>query len=257
MVRIAAGLAFLLLATAAHADRRLVGEARDPESDALIYREEHLLRETQDVPRERLVLYRCPNGELFARKRVSYGDTPTTPTFALEDGRFGYREGLRRDGERLTAYVKRDQERPETQGEIAAAESLVVDAGFDEFVRARWDALQRGDGLPISFLVPSRQRTYTFRLKRLGAEQIEGAAATRLRLSLGGVLGWFLPHIDVSYRDRDRRLMRFEGLTNIRIDPEDTYVARIEFPPRLESTLTPEAWDAALAEPITACQPGG
>jgi hypothetical protein len=37
---------------------------------ALLYREQHLLRSAGGRPRERLVMYRCPDGRAFARKRV-------------------------------------------------------------------------------------------------------------------------------------------------------------------------------------------
>jgi hypothetical protein len=234
------------------------GEARDVESGKLLYEEHHLLRREADVATQRLVLYRCPAGQLFARKQVDYGATPAAPSFTLDDGRFGYREGVRRDGDALQAFVRDNGDSAERSATIAPSARLVIDAGFDEFVRANWDALTAGETQAVEFVVPSRLDALGFKLRRVDQIEIDGATASRFRLSLGGVIGWFAPDIDVSYRDSDRRLMRFEGLTNVRADREDNLVARIDFPPaRSRDGVDAAAWDAALAEPLTDCRPGG
>jgi len=228
------------------------GEARTPGGDALLYAEQHYIRHEAGEPSERLVLYRCPDGQAFARKTVDYGDALQAPEFVLEDVRFGYREGFA-DG---AGFIRRDAGSPEQREAIRAGAALVVDAGFDEFVRAKWDALQRGDKVALDFLIPSRLAAYGFKLQRLRSEQQFGESATVFRLSLSGMFGWFADAIDVSYRDSDRRLMRFEGLTNIRRDDGESHVARIEFPPTDEQAVDEARWQAAEAEPLAACTVG-
>ena len=46
------------------------GLAKDPQSQALLYREEHWTRRADEGIGERIVLYRCPDGTAFARKRI-------------------------------------------------------------------------------------------------------------------------------------------------------------------------------------------
>lgn len=67
------------------------GDAHDPASERLLYREEHVIRRDGDAPVERVVLYRCPDGTAFARKRVDYRASRTAPEFSLIDARDGYR----------------------------------------------------------------------------------------------------------------------------------------------------------------------
>jgi hypothetical protein len=242
----------------ARADLRYVGEARMPDGSTLLYEEHHLLRADADGPRDRLVLYRCVDGTLFARKRVEYGADPAAPTFALEDARFGYREGVRREAQALVAFVRRDRQARERNEPIAAAPSLVIDAGFDEFVRAHWERLQQGEALPLDFLVPSRLETLRFKLSRVAGATLGGEPASVFRLGLSGLLGLFAPSLEVSYRDRDRRLMRFAGLTNVRADRDENLSARIDFPPAREQTgVDPAEWQRALAEALAPCTPGG
>jgi hypothetical protein len=257
-MRIVVMMLGLACARVALADISYEGEARDVAGGKLLYEEHHLLRDAGDAAARRLVLYRCPSGQLFARKLVEYGTTPAAPAFTLDDGRFGYREGVRRDGDTLQAFVREEGSAPERSAPIASAPNLVIDAGFDEFVRANWEALVAGETRAVEFVVPSRLGALGFKLRRIDQVQIDGESASRFRLSLGGMIGWFAPDIDVSYRDSDRRLMRFEGLTNIRADREDNLVARIDFPPsRARDGVDAAAWDAGLAEALTDCMPGG
>lgn len=248
----------LSLCSVAQADVSYQGEARDLDTGTLLYREHHLVRQDGALPRERVVLYRCVDDALFARKRVDYSNASASPAFAMEDGRFGYREGVRLTDASLITYVRRDAASDEEQTALASTKRLVIDAGFDEFVRAHWNELQRGDTLTLDFLVPSRLDSYGFKLRKVESVPSDDAQISVFRLSLGGVLGWFADDIEVRYRDADRRLMRFEGLTNIRADRKDNLHARIDFPPQLErSGLGPAEWEQALAEPLTACEPGG
>lgn len=229
------------------------GLARAVDGDTLLYEEHHLLRNEDQRPRERLVLYRCPDGAAFARKTVRYGDSLQAPEFDLRDARFGYREGF----ELGSSFVQRSAQAALQRETLPAREDFVVDAGFDEFVRAHWGALQRGDAVRLDFLIPSRLAVYGFKLRRLRSESIDGEPATVFRLALAGVFGWFADAIDVAYRDHDRRLMRFDGLTNIRRDASENLVARIEFPPEREQAASDADWQAALREPLSACSLGG
>jgi hypothetical protein len=159
---------------------RYAGEARAPDSGALIYVEEHLLREQAGQPVERLVLYRCADGTPFARKQVEYGAQPFAPAFELVDARLDYREGLRREGEAWIVFGGAGERAHQTP--LEDIESIVADAGFEPFVREHWAQLQAGESVPIDFLVPSRARSYGFRLSKVEALEVEGEAASRMRV---------------------------------------------------------------------------
>ncbi|MDW8478758.1 MAG: hypothetical protein RML12_01280 [Xanthomonadales bacterium] len=179
--------------------------------------------------RRRLVLYRCPGGAPFARKELRY-ERPLAPWFELEDRRLGYREGLRPSPGGAEVFVEKAWLERRRRAAIAVDDELVADAGFDEFVRRRWEALDRGERLRLRFLVPSRLAAAEFTVRRVGSEPLpDGEPASRLRLELSGLLGWLAPPIEVLYRDRDRWLLRYEGFTNIRDLRGRNLAARIEF----------------------------
>lgn len=230
------------------------GLARDPDSGALLYREQHLLDHDDGALRRRLVVYRCADGTAFARKQVDYGDSALAPAFDFVDARLGYREGLRRDDDGGELWVRRDAAGEERSAPVAGGEALVADAGFDEFIRRRWQPLVAGQPVPLQFAVPARLDAYDFTVRRRGAGEVAGEPAEFFRLRLGGLLGWLAPHIDVAYGRDSRRLLRFEGLSNLRDDQgEEPLLARIDFP-RPAAPAEAGQWQALAGEPLSACR---
>ncbi len=213
------------------------GLAGAPGDGRVLYRETHFVFE-ENGQRHRLVLYRCPSGAPFARKLVAYGDDPLAPSFELVDERAGYREGLKRGATGAEVFFDKSWLGRSRRASLPESEAFVADAGFDEFVRLNWDRLSREGDAEFAFLVPSRLATARFRVTRVGGERLpDGQDATRFRLAVTGFLSWFAPTIEVLYRDRDRWLLRYEGITNIRDRRGRNLSARIEFEaePRLVS----------------------
>lgn len=231
--------------------------AKTLSGDAPLYREQHLLRLRGGLPLERIVMYRCPSGGgAFARKRVDYRASATAPAFALEDARSGYAEGLRRTRAGEELYF-RERDGATEQRALLPERAQVADAGFDEFVRAHWQALAAGDSLPLRFTVPSRLRSMEFRVRAAGTGVVDGEAAQVFRLRLDGLLGFVAPHIDVAYSKREHRLLRFEGLGNLRdAAGREQLQVRIDFP--APARPAPDSqWAAASSEALVAgCESG-
>lgn len=242
-------LAGLLAALPAHATLLAIdGDARAPDRSRLLYREHHLVRYDGDRPLERLVLYRCPDGRAFARKRVDYGASALAPDFELTDAR-GHREGLRRDDGRLLVWSGDGAARPLAR----AQELLVVDAGFDEYLRRHWAAAISGRPQVIAFAVPAYGRSLAFKVRGQPARNATGPH--RFELRLDGLLGRLAPAIRVEY-DAQRRLRRFVGPTNIRDARGEQVEAEIVFADAPRAVDARE-WQAASRTPLASCALGG
>jgi hypothetical protein len=248
----------LVAATAAAAESTLVGYARSVDSGRLLYVETHFVSRDGSGAERRVVVYRCAQGAApFARKELVYGADRNAPSFMFADARSGFIEGLTRDSAGWRVYARGPKDVTTRTAMLESGARFVADAGFDEFVRGNWDALARGTAFEVPFLVPSRLGTLPFRVRKLREELVAGENASVFRLSVAGPLGWFLPDIDVSYRDRDRRLARYRGLTNIRDESGAPFEAHIDFPDPTQQGVPAEA--AALrAMPLAArCDDGG
>jgi len=224
---------------AAIPDSAFTGYARDIGSGRLLYTEAHLVQDAGSASESRVVLYKCPRGDsAFARKRLTYTAMREDPQFAFEDARLGYIEGLRTVGGVREVYQRPDAAAPLRKRVVPQGVAVVSDAGFDEFVKKHWDELEQGKTVRFPFLVPSRLDYMTFKVKKHHETPIEGAPASVIRLNLSGLLGFFLPYIEVSYRKSDRVLMRYKGLVNIRDEAGDNLTAQIDFPARERGAAT-------------------
>jgi hypothetical protein len=208
------------------------GTAKQIDTRQLLYRELHYLSDPGTTREVHLVHYQCPNSDaVFARKELFYGANRVAPRFTLTDPRIGFVEGVRNLGDgRTQVFHKHGPQRNEKTASLPRGKTLVIDAGFDEFVRRNWDALERGQAVKFSFLVPSRLQAIDFKLTKHHEETLDGVAASVFRLNLSGLLGWLLPYIEVSYRKSDRLLVRYKGLTNMRDLAGDNLAAEISLP---------------------------
>jgi hypothetical protein len=232
------------------------GSAFALDDDRLLYRETHLVQAGADGA-ESIVLYRCADGRPFARKRSRDDGDAQQPDFDLVDARMGYREGVRwRDGRR-EVYVQRGRDRPELSAPLPKkdAAAAVIDTGFDAFVQRHWDELVRGDALRFDFLVPSRRRFYAFKVDRIEPEEPAPPGSITLRIGLSAWFAFLLPHIDLTYDLASRRLVRYEGLSNVRDLSGRNYRVRLESPRiAFGPAAAPGALAAALEQPLaTSC----
>ena len=233
----------------AAAEETYTGDAYDLASGVLLYRESHY-RFDADGTAQSLVLYRCPDGRPFARKHLRDAGDAQAPDFDMTDTRLNYREGVRRSGDKREVYVQRAANMPEQAALLSVPPNGVIDAGFDEFVRRHWDALAKGDSLNVPFLVPSRRVFYPFKVQQM--ENAANLPKLTLRLSLGAWYAFLLPHIDVIYDRATRRLLRYEGVSNVRDAAGKSYKVRIEFPPVPTASSSSQQITAALSAPLTA-----
>lgn len=212
-----------------------------------LYREHHHVERDADGRGTRVVVYACPDGRPYARKVVRYTDWAGAPDFEMIDARDGWRERVETDGVARLVSVREREGGRERSARLEVPDALVIDAGFDDFVRGQWDRLASGERVDFVFLVPSRLDVMRFKVRRVGETTIDGEPAMVFRLGLGAWYSFLLPHIDVSYRIASRRLARFEGLTNQRTPGGGHVPARIEFPAEARRPLGEGAIEAALS----------
>ena len=227
------------------------GTAYSLDNDQILYREDHTLTMKDGQPIERTTLYYDADNQLFAEKNNRYrsqfnnsdssnsdsnntgSDNSATPDFMLTDDRYGYSESMEQDGKRWRVEYKE----PEESGNKILSQpdyTPVIDAGFDEFVRAHWNDLMEGDTVNFSFAVPSRLEWIDFRLIPLA--QKDGTLTVEMRLKSRWI-AWLLDPVFLTYDIKSKRLLTYRGLTNIRTMNGDGIKAEIRYtyPPKDQS----------------------
>jgi hypothetical protein len=193
---------------------RFLGLAYAHGTDRLMYREVHW-RFTDGGVAQRLVLYECAQGVPFARKIVRDVPSTTAPDFDFEDGRDGYREGVRTNGAVREVYVQLSKHAVLERHPLPARAG-VIDAGFDAYVRAHWGEPATRLERTVALLVPSRFAFLEFRLSATQEGTLQARPVTRLRLRLDTWYGFAAPEIEFIYERDGTRLIEFEGPGTVR-----------------------------------------
>jgi hypothetical protein len=188
---------WLFLSTTAIAQTQtsfdVIGNAYDRKEGHLLYTENHYCAVES---RQCTVEYRDEQGITFAKKELNYSASSQAPQVVVTDFR------------------------NESTVEASAGDrsDLVVDAGFDNFVRSVWMRLEAGTVVKFPFLVVGLNDPIG-----MTALRTESGACTDTELCLEVNLdSWFLrllvSPIELSYSLQDKRLLRFSGISNIKGD---------------------------------------
>lgn len=208
----------------------------------VVYREEHWIRDEGET-RRRLVLYRCPDGAPFARKTVAGKIGSAAPDFEMLDGRDGYRDGVRQREGKREVFFQEKAGASERSAPLPSLPNAVIDAGFDAYVRGRWADLENAGTLRIPFLIPERLGYVELKLAGSGSSIENGESVRKLRMNLDAWYSFAAPTLVLTYAEKDQRLRRFEGISNVRDAAGRNQKVRIEFP----EAQTPARMDANSA----------
>ncbi|MCB1844242.1 MAG: hypothetical protein KDI09_14875 [Halioglobus sp.] len=166
----------------------VIGSAYDESGQELLYRELHFCSDSQ---LQCSVDYRDPAGTGIAFKELDYSPGPHQPALVMRD--------LRNELEHVVS---------------ASGNEVVVDAGFDNYVRSRWDELSAGEPVRFRFKVVDFDDPIPMK-----ALQQADCAEERLCLKVtvdSWLLGFFADPIELTYARDSKRLLRFRGVSNLR-----------------------------------------
>jgi hypothetical protein len=193
-----------------------IGKAYDKDSGKLLYSEQHriFLNEAGHYQRAE-VTYRDQDNLEFAKKHLSYDKWATVPSTLYQElsGPFYY-EVLPNDESIKLNYQDEEQQTSDVLA-LNGEELFVVDAGFDRLVSEHWDFLLTSEPLVFSFLAVTRSQFYDFRLVMEGLEEDGQRVVFKLEPD-NRLLRWLLEPMYLTYQLNTQRLVRFEGLTNVR-----------------------------------------
>ena len=203
-----------LLSLPAHG-LQAVGEARGADGGELRYTEHHSCSQAGTLCQ---VEYRDTEGKLFARKTLDYSLSKHAPSLELEylpEGR--------------TLRVDRE-----------ATAELVVDAGFDHYMRSSWNLLAQGEPVQFEFLPVGRDDALSMRAEPVEEACPDQRLCVKVRLD-NWLLGALVPPIRLQYDRDNQRLVQYLGISNLRDSDGNSQQVRIDY-------SYPSAVDSAPAE---------
>jgi hypothetical protein len=203
----------------------------------VLYYEYHFA-ENPDLQLSTRVQYRRADGSVFAEKTIDYSRSLTAPDIQHIDYRNTARITTELTDDARAAMIKvgfQAHDSPRYREELLAhRESVVVDAGFDPFVRKHWQSLITGESVSAGMLVPSRLDTVRVSLTKADASHCDQASADVYCFVIrpAGMLravGWLVDPIYIGYDQQSQRLKVFDGISNLRDDNGDPQNVLITF----------------------------
>ncbi len=207
------------------------GTATDLESGKLLYRDFHEEIWENGKHVRSLVLYKDPEGNIFAKKKISFAKNRTLPDIQLDDDRDGYLEGgTYQEGTSVKLYFRRMGADPIQEKIIDAGNLSALDGGFDYFVINHWDELVSGKKIKFALLVPVERDKFQFSLEKIKEGEYKGKPALFLRMKIdNAILSVFVKPIDLVYDIGSKRIMEFRGTSNINDEKGKSYKVKIVY----------------------------
>ena len=202
-------------AAASQSKNYVVGDAFGLKSNNFIYSETHCGAQDELASE---VFYQHRDGTLIAHKELDYKSGHTTPSFVQHNIQSKEKIKVSFDQETVSISVTGSGNRelgkkyPVTD---IASKPIVIDAGFDGFIRANWGKLVSGKTLEFQFPLASRSSLVSLQLESsVCSYETETDQCFTLEPS-----NWFLrmlsSPIELGYDSNLARLTRYRGLSNI------------------------------------------
>jgi hypothetical protein len=195
--------------------KHVVGDAFGLKSNDLIYRETHCGIQDELASE---VFYQNRDGTLIAHKELDYKSGHTTPSLVQHNFQAGEKIQVSFDQQAVSMSVT-DHDNQESKNTYpvtdTASKPIVIDAGFDGFIRDNWDKLVSGETQEFQFPLASRSSLVSLRVKpSVCSYQTETDQCFTLEPS-----NWFFrmlaSPIELGYDSNLARLTRYRGLSNI------------------------------------------
>jgi hypothetical protein len=226
-----------------------IGTAYKTDDGSVAYREVHYPAPGHPGLSSR-VDYQDAGGEVIVSKQLDFSRSQTAPAVDQTDLRTSTRIFARHEEGRLQVGYQRNADAALRTDTVRLTPNLIVDAGFDPFVRSQWDTLTAGRAVSAAFFVPSRLDTITVSITpepREECAQVQGDVLC-LMVRPGGMLriaSWFVEPLRLAYDLEQQRLLMFRGLSNLldaRGEPQDVLVLfEYDAAQLTAQTLTPPA----------------
>lgn len=207
----------------AHAGNEVTGEAYSEKSGELMYCETH--QYSADGMTHK-VSYTDSAGRTLVRKTLSYKTGLSTPSFKQTSYTQNQQIAVRQSQGQVVMSVGTPS-KPK-QAAVDIKQPLVIDAGFNHFIRQNWNQLTKGEPVHFYFAFPKRGQLIPLRIQESRCEAGRGES-TCFKIDLKNwLLRLIAPPMELTY-DNQRRLLRYKGLSNIDTEKDRQLIVDIRY----------------------------
>lgn len=211
--------AFLVSASANAVVLHTIGVANDARDDTLRYIEHHQYLESG----KHLIRYYDQSLNLIAYKELSYPGLPQHPV--IEQANLVTETAVRTRVDNSILTMVSSTTSSIENIELTLTEDIILDAGFDAFIKNNWDQLLQETKHSMNFAVAGRQQL----LKIIIQVEPDGESGAHFRIVPDNwLVRLFLPSLNLHY-NAARQLSSYEGFSDIKTASGQSGAVRIDF----------------------------
>lgn len=164
----------------------------------------------------------------FGSINSDFSKNPFVPTYQFKDERFGRYASIKWSDGKIISTARENSKEKETIKQFDPTKKTVTGQGLHNFLISNISEFQKNPKLKeeIIFLIPMNQDSYSFRIKV--KELKEDTIQFRVEAD-----SWLFrivaPHIDVTYDLKSKRLLIYEGPSNLLTDDQKKSKVRIKY----------------------------
>lgn len=205
------------------------GRSLDADTGKLLYSEKHITNFKDGRIISLHTEYFNLKKEKFAELKSDFSVHPYLPEYKFTDSRFGREDGTKnlKDGKKVEVFArpKKGDELKTTTMKVTPM--LITGQGLHAYMNANLDKLiKKESSTDIDFLIPMNQKDYKFEINKL--EVKDGMAVFKVKIR-SWFLSMFAPSLQVTYEVKTKRLMIFEGPSNIVSDENKSQNVKIVY----------------------------
>jgi hypothetical protein len=176
------------------------------------YVEYHTVKYENGKVSESQTIYYDANNQKIGELTSEYSFGPQFGSYDFKDIRGQYQDGAKVSQDRILLFRKKSPEDDIEEQYLAKEKDQIVGQGFHQFIVHNLERIAQGESIQIRLVLPSRLDQFEFRIRK---RKINGDTLY-IRLEIDNwLLRLFAPHVDVEYDQKNRRLLRYEGVSNL------------------------------------------
>jgi hypothetical protein len=182
----------------------------------VVYLEQHKVEIQDNKAIRSETIYKRPDGLIIGKLTNDYSKSVNVPEYLMEDMVTKNKHGIRHEDKKIFMFNQDDGKREETKEiaeDVTEGELLVAGQGLHYYLVSKMDEVVQKGKLTLKFMIPGQLDVYEFKL------QVIKVMDTRVEFEVL-INNWFLklfaPKLKMIYDTKLRRLLSYEGLSNLK-----------------------------------------
>jgi hypothetical protein len=204
-----------------------VGYAYEHGNSKPVYSEEATSHFINGRCAEMLTHYFDRNKKLIAKRTLDFGRSLFAPDFITEDLRIGSLEGAEFRNESVRLFFRKDKNSLMKEKTLQVPQPVVIDGGFNHFIKANWSRLVNGETVTFYFTISS-ELDY-FKLRAFKTTLTDSEMTVKIEAD-NALMRWFASPIIISYDRATKRITSYEGKSNIANEDGRSFIIKLVYP---------------------------